>query len=95
MSPGHAIVIVVRAKRVVIVKVFIVYQVRKTAVALLAANLRRSVVFIEDTEDQKVSLYIPFLHIPNSVKAFIPIQRPNLCQVIGHSEESRLSGVSF
>jgi hypothetical protein len=33
-SPGHAILMVVRAKRVAMVKVFMVYEVRRTAVAL-------------------------------------------------------------
>jgi hypothetical protein len=52
-SPGHAMVMVVRAKRVAIVKVFMVYEVRRTAVAsmVVAGDLRRLLVSGEDMED--------------------------------------------
>ena len=79
------------------VKVFMVYEVRRTAVAsmLVAGDLRRLLVSGEDMEDWKVSLYITFSYIPTPAEAFIPIQCLNLCQVIGHFQERRLSGVSF
>lgn len=70
-------VIVVRAKRVAMVKVFMVYEVRRTAVAsmLVAGDLRSLLVSGEDMEDWKVSLYITFSYIPTLAEAFIPIQR--------------------
>ena len=90
-------VMVVRAKKVVMIKVFIVNEVQRAAVAsmLVAGDLRRLLVSGEDKEDWKVSLYITFSYIPIPAEASIPIQRLNLCQVIDYSGERRLSGVSF
>jgi hypothetical protein len=90
-------VMVVRAKRVVIVKVFMVYEVRRTVVAsmLVAGDLRRLSVSGKEVEDWKVSLYLTFSYILTPAEAFIHIQRLSLCRVIGYFQERRLSGVSF
>jgi hypothetical protein len=52
-SPGNAIVMVVRAKRVITLKVFMAYEVRRTAIAwlLVAGDLTRLLASGENMED--------------------------------------------